>query len=608
MSQSNIALASWKEKEAKSAESREQERTTVAGWDATVFTDTDDVIALSTEVEDSSSTGAGLLATNSNLTKIDKNTELTLTISTGQQKFTRKAIVRWVSNTNNEVRFGVQYIEHTQLDPNNHRLDIEAVRIDPSCALKIPAAIAVRRKILPFVDYNGIVHVACADLRNPTLIGSIERMLKSPICIWEVDADKLTVLLKKVYGDALQQPVALPGTKKKQEDEGTGASELADDLLNSAYLRQASDIHIDPTAKGANIRFRVDGQLELYEEIKVDNYTELASRVKVMAGLDIAEKRSPQDGRFSHYFSGGTQRIDLRVATLPTRYGERLTLRLLAAQSSSLTLNNLGFTAEHMKTFESFLRRIQGMMILTGPTGSGKTTTLYAAITMLLAERHVNIMTVEDPIEYEINGSAQCEIDSNSDKVSFNSALRSILRHDPDVVMIGEIRDKETAEIAIKAALTGHMVLSTLHTNSAAATITRLIDMGVEPYLVSAALRVSVAQRLLRRLCNKCSITRPLTERESISINRPDLTGAKIHEPTGCIYCGNKGYSGRIGLYEVLELRSDWARAVAEGESEAELVAKMRDSGVKSLLEDATDKMLLGDTSYDEVLQVASSW
>ncbi|WP_245395035.1 GspE/PulE family protein [methane-oxidizing endosymbiont of Gigantopelta aegis] len=373
-------------------------------------------------------------------------------------------------------------------------------------------------------------------------------------------------------------------------------------------MRGASDIHIDPTPKGATVRMRIDGQLELFEHLKPDTTMELTGRLKVMAGLDIAEKRAPQDGRFSHTISGNRGKVDLRVATLPTRYGERLTLRLLVSQETALTLDQLGFMPEHQYLVESFLKRIQGMMILTGPTGSGKTTTLYAAINMLLKEKPINIMTVEDPIEYEIAGAAQCEIDANSDKVTFNSALRSILRHDPDVVMIGEIRDKETAEIAIKAALTGHMVLSTLHTNSAAATVTRLIDMGVEPYLVAAALRLSVAQRLLRRLCHVCPIPRPLTEKEAIAIDRLDLVGQTIYDPAGCIYCGNKGYNGRIGLYELLELKTEWARMVAEGESESELVAKMRADGVKSLLEDAIDKMIAGKTSFDEVMLVASSW
>ncbi|SCN46401.1 General secretion pathway protein E [methanotrophic endosymbiont of Bathymodiolus azoricus (Menez Gwen)] len=217
-------------------------------------------------------------------------------------------------------------------------------------------------------------------------------------------------------------------------------------------------------------------------------------------------------------------------------------------------------------------------------------------------------MTVEDPIEYEITGAAQCEIDTNSEKVTFNSALRSILRHDPDVVMVGEIRDKETAEIAIKAALTGHMVLSTLHTNSAIATITRMVDMGIAAYLVAAALRVVIAQRLLRRLCAYCRIERPLTVMEASIINRADLAGTLIYEPSGCVYCANKGFKGRIGLYELLELRPEWIKAVSEGAREPELLAMMQAAGINSLLEDAVGKMLAGDTSYSEVMQVAASW
>ncbi|NOR68385.1 MAG: hypothetical protein GQ532_01595, partial [Methylomarinum sp.] len=418
---------------------------------------------------------------------------------------------------------------------------------------------------------------------------------------------KLEKVLKQVYGNSQAAP-ALPGKAGAKDDHSSDAADLGDKLLYAAYIREASDIHIDPTHKGARIRFRVEGQLEVYELIQKEIYTELASRIKVMANLDIAEKRAPQDGRFSHQFVSGGKRIDMRVATLPTKYGERITMRLLAVQTEGLTLNKLGFTDHNRDMIERFLRRSQGLMIMTGPTGSGKTTTLYASIRLLLAERDVNIITVEDPIEYEIDGVAQCEIDPASDKLDFAKALRSILRHDPDVVMLGEIRDKETADIAIKAALTGHMVLGTLHTNSAAATVTRLIDMGVQPYLIAAALRLAIAQRLLRRLCTHCRIPRPLTEQEAISIFHPELAGTQIYDPTGCVYCGDKGYAGRIGLYELLELNESWARDVADEKGEAVLTDNMRKSGVNSLLDDAIEKLVSGQTSFNEVLQIASSW
>jgi len=606
--QSNFSLTRVQKPERPTKDNqRDTERELVKGWDATVFTD--DVISISSLVEDSSMQGAGLLIPKGGV-PVDEGVELTLTINTGFKTFTRKAVVRWVDNSQGEMRFGVQYMDHAQLTPQTHQLNIDDIRVDPACALKIPAGIAMRRKILPFLDINGVIHVACVDVQNITILNSIERMLKAPICSWAVDVKGLDKVLKDVYGNAANQ-AALPSAKKEKksdDEEGNEAIDLAEDLMYAAYVRQASDIHVDPHFKGARIRFRVDGQLETFQEIKIDIYVELASRLKVISGLDIAEKRAPQDGRFTYSFAGSSQRVDIRAATLPTKYGERITMRLLATQDDSLTLAKLGFVEHHQYMIEQFLNRIQGMMVLTGPTGSGKTTTLYAAMTKLMRERQVNVMSVEDPIEYEISGAAQCEVDSNSDKITFNSALRSILRHDPDVVMIGEIRDKETADIAIKAALTGHMVLSTLHTNSAVATITRLIDMGVAPYLVAAALRVIIAQRLLRRLCKYCRISRPLTEVEALGLERKDLIGHLIYEPTGCVYCGNKGFKGRIGLYELLELRTEWARAVSEGASESELLKMMQEAEIKLLLDDAVDKMLLGETSYSEVMQIASSW
>ncbi len=586
------------------AENRDKSRELVSGWRATVFQENSITIS-NAGIEDSSSSGAGLMIAG-HAGVIDKDVKITISIEANHRRFTRQAKVRWVLVEGGNVRFGVEYLDHVGFDPETHVLDIALLRIDPVCALKIPGNIALRQKVLPFIELDGIINVVCLNIENHAVITLLERLLKRQVRLWAGDARQLDVKLRQVYGDVSHGVKALP-SPGVQVAQVANAVNTGDELLYAAYMRQASDIHIDPGYNGATIRFRVDGQLEHYSQINSHIFTELVSRLKVMAYLDIAEKRSPQDGRFSHQFVSGERRVDVRVATLPTKYGERITMRLLAVQTESLTLENLGFEPSHKLMIEAFLRRIQGLMIMTGPTGSGKTTTLYAAIRMLLEERKVNIITIEDPIEYEINGIAQCEVDSG-DKVSFAKALRSILRHDPDVVMIGEIRDKETADVAIKAALTGHMVLGTLHTNSAAATVTRLTDMGVEPYLVAAALRLAVAQRLLRRLCTHCRIPRPLTELEAISIDRSELAGRVIHDPSGCIYCGGKGYSGRIGLYEVLELREDWARAVADGEGESELVVKMRNSGVKSLLDDAIDKLLAGVTSVSEVVQIASSW
>src|SRR5208283_4553766 len=248
-----------------------------------------------------------------------------------------------------------------------------------------------------------------------------------------------------------------------------------------------------------------------------------------------------------------------------------------------------------------------GMILLTGPTGSGKTTTLYAAIRRLMDREDLNILTVEDPIEYEINGVAQVEVDS-ADKVTFVKALRSVLRHDPDVVMIGEVRDGETADVAIKASLTGHLVFSTLHTNSAVSVITRLADMGVDRFLIAATMRLAVAQRLIRQLCPRCRKPTQLTMSQAAALNAPEMAGRTVYEPAGCIYCGGRGYAGRIGLFEMLPLDEEWSRSIARGAEEAELIERMRELRIASLLDDGLEKLLAGATSVREVVSAVSVW
>ena len=308
----------------------------------------------------------------------------------------------------------------------------------------------------------------------------------------------------------------------------TDPVQLVDRILRAGLFSRASDVHFDPAPDSVRVRFRIDGELETVLMIPSAMQSGVVSRLKVLAKLDIAERRAPQDGGFTWRFAGVGSRnaspMDVRMATLPVRYGERVTLRLLETGGHRLTLDELGMSAADREVFERVLKRPHGLLLLTGPTGSGKTTTLYAAIQELLKGEPRNILTVEDPIEYDIPGVSQAEIDS-ADKVNFAKALKSLLRHDPDVVMIGEIRDSVSLDAAIKAALTGHLVLSTLHTNDAKSTVTRLVDMGLDPKLVPSVLRLAVAQRLVRRVCTAC--------------------GGK-----GCAECGGRGYSGRIGLFE----------------------------------------------------------
>lgn len=344
----------------------------------------------------------------------------------------------------------------------------------------------------------------------------------------------------------------------------TDPVQLADRILRAGLFLHASDVHLDPMADFMRVRLRIDGELEEVLRIPSAMQSALTSRLKVLASLDIAERRAPQDGGFIWRMPGmaaNTPPLDVRMATLPVRHGERITLRLLETGGRRLGIDELGLCAADRELFDAVLRRPHGLVLLTGPTGSGKTTTLYAAINELLRMGEAkNIITVEDPVEYEIPGVAQAEVDS-ADKVNFSKALKSILRHDPDVVMIGEIRDADSLDAAVKAALTGHLVLSTLHTNDAPSCVTRLVDMGLDAKLVPMTLRLAVAQRLVRRKCTECH-----------GDGRED-----------CPICGGRGFSGRIGVFEFFT-------------PDGGLVRSMRD--------DAMEKIAAGITTLPEVVRV----
>ncbi|MFO0802206.1 MAG: GspE/PulE family protein [Gemmataceae bacterium] len=491
-------------------------------------------------------------------------------------------------------------------------LNVDDVRIDPAVALKLPPGLALRRKVLPFALHDGCVHVACADPEDHSAFQSVEKFIGCPVRPEHAESASLLRALDRVYGDS---PGSLDSRGRPRSVDLKNATELqlqdvvaiGDELLHAAVLRQASDIHLDPEPGALHVRFRVDGVLETYRKLPLNAAVTLISRFKVLAGLDIAEKRSPQDGGFKHRYGRTGQGLDIRVATLPTKHGERVTLRLLALQTEGLTLERLGMNAHDLAEFERALDLPHGMILLTGPTGSGKTTTLYAAIRKILSREPLNVITVEDPIEYEIPGAAQVEVDS-ADKVPFGRALRSVLRHDPDVVMIGEVRDAETADVAIKASLTGHLVFSTLHTNSAPSVITRLADMGVERYLVAATLRMAIAQRLVRRLCHRCRKPRPLTIHEASAIGRPEAEGRTVFDAGGCLYCGGHGNVGRVGLFEILPVTEEWSRFVVGGAEEPELLARMREKRIPRLIDDGIAKLFEGLISIRELMSAAAEW
>lgn len=497
-------------------------------------------------------------------------------------------------------------------------LDLGQVRIDPAVALTIPAALSRRRRLLPFARIAGEVCVACVNPGDVSAQRAVQRHFSEPVRFLVAEPKALEAALERTYGDdagggrpgAGGRPAPAPrstgGLRRVSEAADDDAVSLCNELLRAAILRQASDLHVDPQRGGVRVRLRCDGALEDYTTLSTDVLPGLLSRFKVLAGMDIAEKRAPQDGRFSHDYGAG-QSVELRAATLPTKYGERLTLRLLALQTEDLTLERLGLGPVALRRVDRNLSRPHGLILVTGPTGSGKSTTLYAGLRRLLLGRALNAITVEDPIEFDIDGVAQVEVDAG-DKVGFGRALRSILRHDPDVIMIGEIRDRETADVAIKAALTGHLVLSTLHTNSAPGAVTRLIDMGVERYLVAATLRLAVAQRLARRLCERCRVPRALELSEAALLGAPEAAGETVYGPGGCLYCAGRGLSGRTGLFELLEITHEWNQRIASGADEASLLEAMRGAGIATLSEAALSALRAGEIPVAEAARAVAAW
>ncbi|MBI3283680.1 MAG: type II secretion system ATPase GspE [Burkholderiales bacterium] len=354
-------------------------------------------------------------------------------------------------------------------------------------------------------------------------------------------------------------------------------------LLTQALRDGASDIHIEPFEQISVVRFRVDGSLRDIVRPKKAIHASLISRIKIMAQLDIAEKRLPQDGRITLRIGG--KPVDVRVSTLPTGHGERAVLRLLDKEAGRLDLSNLGMSDDVLQQFDKLIAQPHGIVLVTGPTGSGKTTTLYAALSRVNAGT-TNILTVEDPIEYELPGVGQTQVNSRID-MTFAKALRAILRQDPDVIMIGEIRDLETAQIAVQASLTGHLVLATLHTNDSAAAVTRLLDMGIEPFLLSSSLLGAVAQRLVRKLCNHCK--------------RED--GGQWHA-VGCEHCGHTGYQGRVGVYELLLTTEEIRAQIHHQAAEAEIRVTAQRNGMRTMREDGERWLQAGVTTPEELLRV----
>lgn len=369
-------------------------------------------------------------------------------------------------------------------------------------------------------------------------------------------------------------------------------------LLAEALRQGASDLHFEMFEARAIVRFRIDGQLRDIVEPKRGLHSAIVSRIKIMAGLDIAEKRLPQDGRIALRIAG--RPVDVRVSTLPTGHGERVVLRLLDKSANRLELEKLGMRPQVLKGLQTLLHQPHGIILVTGPTGSGKTTTLYAALSSMNSAK-TNIMTVEDPIEYDLDGVGQTQINSRIE-MTFARALRAILRQDPDVIMIGEIRDRETAQIAVQASLTGHLVLATLHTNDATSAVTRLIDMGIEPFLLASSLIGVLAQRLARLLCPHCKRATPA---EAGELEQLGLTEASIlYRASACPECNHSGYRGRTGLYELLVVDDELRTLIHQGGDEQQLRKLAQEKGMALLRDDGVARVVAGETALEEILRV----
>ena len=489
-------------------------------------------------------------------------------------------------------RVPVKALYHAVAAERNIRfVDLGVYPIDEQAAIEM-ADIGLRRGVIPVCDQDGKIILATAEIDDLALISAVERSL-------DILAE-VALATPSAISDAVQfirklRNEELSTVEVEEED----AADLFSRVINEAYLHHASDIHIEPAENTLRIRFRVDGRLiNFISSIPVEIGRSLISRIKVFSGLDIAEQRAPQDGRMQFELSNGISQ-DMRVAVIPTRFGERITIRLLGTTDENLTLSTLGMLDKELEAFREAIQKPYGIVLLTGPTGSGKSTTLYSALKEINGSWR-NIITVEDPIEQIVPNVSQVQVGA-SDKVTFDSALRSILRHDPDVVMIGEIRDLPTADIALKAALTGHLVFSSLHTNTAIGAVTRLMDFGCEPYLVSATLVGAISQRLVRRLCPAC--------REEVDVDDANRALLGDHElkrhfkSVGCPQCLGTGYSGRIGLFECFWTGEETRELISNGAAEHE-ISRVGGDLHKTMFRDGLDKVSLGLTSLEEVIAV----
>ena len=518
------------------------------------------------------------------------------------------------------VKVGIiQELEITKMLARQYRVpavDLARFEVDEKIVKLIPGDVAVKHHVLPLKREGRTLTVAMAEPTNVTIIDDLKFITRYDI--FPVIAGEFTLRnqIEKYYEQTDAQLETILSEMEGAEDlevieeqeEDDAPTQLADDapvvklingILTDAVKRGASDVHIEPFEREIQVRYRIDGVLLVVMKPPVKLKAALTSRVKIMSSLNIAERRVPQDGRIK--LKMGKRVIDFRVSTLPVLFGEKLVLRILDKSNLTLDLQKFGFEPKAEKDLMMAVMNPYGMVLVTGPTGSGKTTTLYSALSQVNTPE-VNIMTAEDPVEYNIHGINQVLV-RNEIGMTFAAALRAFLRQDPNIIMVGEIRDLETGGIAIKAALTGHLVLSTLHTNDAPSTVTRMIDMGLEAFNVASAVNLIVAQRLVRRICSDCKVEHVYSpeELDSLGMSGNDVKGLTFSKGEGCDACGDTGYRGRQGLYEVMAMSPEIRRFILKGASAEELQAQAIKEGMLTLRMDGMKKVERGITTLDEI-------
>ena len=498
-------------------------------------------------------------------------------------------------------------------------VELSDYEIDPAVIELVPAALAQKFRVIPLFRIKNALTVAMADPQDVGAIDEIRRFSHlevEPVLALESEilqaieqyygldvemSDTLNEVIQSIEAESEQVVTDEPEKNLRELAEDAPVVRLVNMVLAQAIKDRASDIHIEPEEDSIRVRYRVDGILREVFSPPKNLQAAIISRIKILSELDIAENRIPQDGRFRIRLGG--KEIDVRVSTLPTAYGENVVMRILDKSNILLKLDDLGFAPDNLGIVKEMLSNSYGIILVTGPTGSGKTTSLYAFLNTINSVEK-NIITLEDPIEYRLRMIRQSQVNPKAG-LTFASGLRSILRQDPDIIMVGEIRDPETAQIAVESALTGHLVLSTLHTNDAAGAITRLVEMGIEPFLLSSALIGIIAQRLVRRICPKCrtAFTPSPLKLKRIGLN-PERKDLKFYKGVGCSFCRHSGFKGRIGIYEILKVDDKIRELILSGASSEEIRRTAIKRGMRTLKHDGLLKALQGVTTAEEVMRV----